>query len=115
MRSSPFQAQSQKLGKRVAFLGVNSQDNDGDAREFLSEFPVTYPSYRDGELKIAAEFNAVQAFPTTAFYDEEGEAGLCAPGRLCHPAEAGRRHQPLRAVIRLTSWFSASVALSLSI
>lgn len=75
-----FQAQSQKLGKRVAFLGVNSQDNDGDAREFLSEFPVTYPSYRDGELKIAAEFNAVQAFPTTAFYDRKGKLAYVHQG-----------------------------------
>jgi cytochrome c biogenesis protein CcmG, thiol:disulfide interchange protein DsbE len=75
-----FQAQSQKLGKQVAFLGVNSQDNDGDARKFLSEFPVSYPSYRDGNLAIAAEFNAVQAFPTTAFYDKSGKLAYVHQG-----------------------------------
>jgi cytochrome c biogenesis protein CcmG/thiol:disulfide interchange protein DsbE len=67
-----FQRQSVKLGKRVAFLGVDSQDNDGDARSFLRQFPVSYPSYQDGKLAIAAVFNGVQAFPTTAFYDRRG-------------------------------------------
>src|SRR5215213_10268082 len=33
-----FQRQSTKLGKRVAFLGVNSNDNDGDAKRFLRQF-----------------------------------------------------------------------------
>jgi cytochrome c biogenesis protein CcmG, thiol:disulfide interchange protein DsbE len=75
-----FQAQSQKLGKRVAFLGVNSQDNDGDARKFLEEFPVPYPSYVDGNLEVAAEFNAVQAFPTTAFYDSKGKLAYVHQG-----------------------------------
>jgi cytochrome c biogenesis protein CcmG, thiol:disulfide interchange protein DsbE len=75
-----FQAQSQKLGKRVAFLGVNSQDNDGDARKFLGEYPVSYPSYKDGDLAIAAEFNAVQAFPTTAFSDKKGELAYVHQG-----------------------------------
>lgn len=67
-----FQRQSQKLGKGVGFLGVDSNDNDGDARSFLSQFPVSYPSYKDGNLAIAAVFNGVQAFPTTAFYDKKG-------------------------------------------
>ncbi len=67
-----FQRQSTKLGKKVAFLGVNSNDNDGDARSFLRQFPVSYPSYSDGNLAIAAVFKGVQAFPTTAFYDKKG-------------------------------------------
>ena len=67
-----FQRESQRLGKRTAFLGVNSNDNDGDARSFLRQFPVSYPSYSDGNLAIAAVFNGVQAFPTTAFYDKKG-------------------------------------------
>jgi hypothetical protein len=33
---------------------------------------VSYPSYRDPNLGIAAVFNAVQAFPSTAFYDSRG-------------------------------------------
>ena len=41
-----FQRQvARSTAREVAFLGVDSNDNDGDAREFLSEYPVTYPSY----------------------------------------------------------------------
>jgi cytochrome c biogenesis protein CcmG, thiol:disulfide interchange protein DsbE len=75
-----FQRQSQRLGKKIAFLGVNSQDNDGDARSFLRQYPVTYPSYRDGNLGIAAVFNGVQAFPTTAFYDRRGQLAFVHQG-----------------------------------
>jgi len=75
-----FQRQSARLGKRVAFLGVNSNDNDGDAKRFLGQFPVSYPSYSDGDLAIAAVFNGVQAFPTTAFYDEKGKLAYVHQG-----------------------------------
>jgi cytochrome c biogenesis protein CcmG/thiol:disulfide interchange protein DsbE len=75
-----FQRQSQKLGKRMAFIGVNSNDSDSDARSFLRQFPVSYPSYSDGDLAIAAVFNGVQAFPTTAFYDKKGELAYVHQG-----------------------------------
>ena len=39
-----FQKQALERGAKVAFLGVNSQDNDDDARGFLEEFPVPYPA-----------------------------------------------------------------------
>jgi thiol-disulfide isomerase/thioredoxin len=68
-----FQEQSVRLSKRVAFIGVNSNDNDGDARAFLEEYPVPYPSYRDPDLKIADDFKSPQFFPTTAFYDAKGK------------------------------------------
>src|SRR4051812_40738114 len=32
-----FQRQALKRGKEIAFLGVDSNDNDGDARDFLRE------------------------------------------------------------------------------
>src|SRR5919112_852130 len=35
-----FQRQAARLARKVAFIGVDSNDNDGDAREFLDEFPV---------------------------------------------------------------------------
>ncbi len=68
-----FQAQAEERAGEVAFIGVNSGDNDADAASFLEEYPVPYPSYKDPELEVADVFNGVAAFPTTAFYDERGE------------------------------------------
>jgi cytochrome c biogenesis protein CcmG, thiol:disulfide interchange protein DsbE len=64
--------QALKRNGRVAFLGVNSNDNDAAAREFLSEHPVPFRSFTDPDSKIAAEMNAAQAFPATAFYGSDG-------------------------------------------
>ena len=68
-----FQRATRTLGRRVAFLGVNSNDNEGDARRFLSQFPVAYPSYVDPNNTVAQVFNGVLAFPTTAFYGAGGK------------------------------------------
>lgn len=75
-----FQRQSVKRGKRIAFLGVNSNDADKDARDFLADFPVPYPSFKDPNLGIAAVFNGVQGFPTTAYYDSKGELAYVHQG-----------------------------------
>jgi cytochrome c biogenesis protein CcmG, thiol:disulfide interchange protein DsbE len=68
-----LQQLSLKFGKSVAFLGVDSNDVSSDAKHFLSQLPVSYPSYADPDLKIAASMNAVGAFPTTIFYDSQGK------------------------------------------
>ena len=68
-----FQRLSVDLGKRVAFLGVDAEDNDSDARRFLRRYPVSYPSYSDPDQKVAKVMDATLAFPTTAFYDASGK------------------------------------------
>jgi cytochrome c biogenesis protein CcmG, thiol:disulfide interchange protein DsbE len=68
-----FQSQAAEQGKKVAFLGVNSNDGEDSASEFLAEFPVPYPSYLDPDMKIADELEGALAFPATAFYDTRGE------------------------------------------
>jgi thiol-disulfide isomerase/thioredoxin len=68
-----FQRLSVTLGRRVAFLGVNSNDSDADAKSFLRRYPVSYPSYIDPDQKVAAVFGATLAFPSTAFYDRTGK------------------------------------------
>jgi len=75
-----FQKLSTKLGREVAFIGVDSDDNEGDAKDFLADYPVPYPSYKDPKLEVAAVFNGVQAFPTTAFYDPKGELAFVHQG-----------------------------------
>jgi thiol-disulfide isomerase/thioredoxin len=75
-----FQSQEKKRAGKVVFLGVNSNDNQGDAEDFLADYPVDFPHYKDPNLEIAASFNAVQAFPATAFYDAKGELAYVHQG-----------------------------------
>jgi cytochrome c biogenesis protein CcmG, thiol:disulfide interchange protein DsbE len=81
-----FQSQERKRSGEVVFLGVNSNDNRGDAEDFLAEYPVRFPHFEDPNLEIAASFNAVQAFPATAFYDSKGELAFVHQGG--YPTEA---------------------------
>jgi thiol-disulfide isomerase/thioredoxin len=75
-----FQKAAVRGAARIAFLGVNSTDNAGDANTFLNEFPLPYPSYKDPDLKVARVFNGVGAFPTTAFYDAKGKVAYVHQG-----------------------------------
>jgi cytochrome c biogenesis protein CcmG, thiol:disulfide interchange protein DsbE len=75
-----FQRASTRLGKRIAFLGVDSNDSDGDASSFLRRYPVSYPSYSDPDQKVAKVFGATLAFPTTAFYDARGRLAFVHQG-----------------------------------
>jgi cytochrome c biogenesis protein CcmG/thiol:disulfide interchange protein DsbE len=75
-----FQQVGLKLGKKVAFLGLDGQDNDGNARNFLKRYPLTYPSYRDPDLKISSSIQAGIAFPTTIFFDRDGKLVYAHPG-----------------------------------
>jgi cytochrome c biogenesis protein CcmG/thiol:disulfide interchange protein DsbE len=67
-----LQRLSADYGKRVAFLGVDSQDSDDYAEDFLREEPVPYPSYTDPDEEIADELGAF-GLPATAFYDRGGD------------------------------------------
>ena len=75
-----FQKVAVQLGKRVAFLGLDGQDNDGNARSFLKKFPVTYPSYKDPDVKIANSIRAGGFYPTTTFFDKRGKLVYSHPG-----------------------------------
>jgi cytochrome c biogenesis protein CcmG/thiol:disulfide interchange protein DsbE len=82
-----FGSQAKKRRGEVAFVGVNSSDNGEDARKFLAEYPVPFPHFRDPELKVAASFNGVQAFPSTAFYDSKGELAYLHQGGYASEAK----------------------------
>jgi cytochrome c biogenesis protein CcmG, thiol:disulfide interchange protein DsbE len=70
-----LQKLSAKYGKRVAFLGIDSQDSDDAAKTFLAEAPVPYPSYTDPDKSMAEGIGVTGGFPSTAFYSRDGE--LC--------------------------------------
>jgi cytochrome c biogenesis protein CcmG/thiol:disulfide interchange protein DsbE len=68
-----LQRLSATYGKRVAFLGVDSQDSDDAARTFLGEFQVPYPSYTDPDQEIGRLLQAARGLPDTSFYDAKGK------------------------------------------
>jgi cytochrome c biogenesis protein CcmG, thiol:disulfide interchange protein DsbE len=76
-----FQSLAKERGGEIAFLGVDSNDSESTARQFLGELPLPYPSYSDPGMEIAGELGGPpQAFPATAFYDRTGELVFTRPG-----------------------------------
>jgi cytochrome c biogenesis protein CcmG, thiol:disulfide interchange protein DsbE len=67
-----FQRLSARYGRRVAFIGVDSQDSEDKAATYLRDTPVPYPSYSDPDEEIANELGTI-GLPATAFYDRGGE------------------------------------------
>jgi thiol-disulfide isomerase/thioredoxin len=68
-----LQKLSARYGKRVAFIGVNSQDSDAKAEAFLATAPVPYPSYTDPGKGLIESLGGLGGLPDTAFYDRNGE------------------------------------------
>ena len=69
-----FQRAAQRLGKRVAFLGINLVDNREDAERFLATRPVPFPSLEDGNGAITREAApGARGAPHTVFYDRSGK------------------------------------------
>jgi cytochrome c biogenesis protein CcmG/thiol:disulfide interchange protein DsbE len=76
-----------RYGKRVAFLGVNSEDDSDAAETYLEGTPVPYPSYSDGDGEIAAAIGTTGGLPDTAFYDRDGELCFLRLGQYPDVAE----------------------------
>ncbi|HET7418670.1 MAG TPA: TlpA disulfide reductase family protein [Solirubrobacterales bacterium] len=81
-----LQKLSARYGKRVAFLGLNSEDSNDAAATFLREEPVPYPSYTDPDKEIAGSLDVV-GYPDTAFYDKAGKLVYLKQGPYTDPSE----------------------------
>lgn len=68
-----FQAAAARLGRKVAFLAVNPDDDADAAATFLESNPVPYPSYKDPDREIADSLGVPRMIPATAFFNAEGE------------------------------------------
>ena len=68
-----FQHAASQFGKQVAFLGVNANDHDTAARNFLKSEALPYPSFSDRNLAISGKLGIVPIFPTTVFLDANGK------------------------------------------
>ena len=110
-----FAAASASYGRRVAFLGADTDDSAGDARTFLAAHPVSYPSYQTTTSSLSS-LAAIQGLPTTIFispagkvvyvhtgqYDSQGtldqDISTYAPCRLsnCEPIRGSLAHPVAR-------------------
>ncbi len=82
-----YQRVGVKLGKQIAFLGLNSGDNSGDAAKFLKQFPVTYPSYEDPNERTAFKIGAPATYPITVFYTADGKQSYVHQGTYATQAK----------------------------
>ncbi len=57
--------------KGVAFIGVNIQDRERDARAFLKRFRKSYPNGPDPDGKISIDYG-IYGVPETFFIDRQG-------------------------------------------
>jgi cytochrome oxidase Cu insertion factor (SCO1/SenC/PrrC family)/thiol-disulfide isomerase/thioredoxin len=75
-----FASASARFGRRVAFVGVDTDDSAGDARAFLSQHRVSYPSYQ-GSTSALRSIAVVAGLPTTIFIDRTGKVAYVHTGQ----------------------------------
>ena len=86
-----FQAVHQRLGDRVAFVGLNHQDNREAALDLLDKTGVTYPSGFDPRGKVATAYDLI-GMPTTVL--------ITADGRVFGKRTGEMKRDELEAAIR---------------
>jgi hypothetical protein len=77
---------SARLGRRVAFVGLDVQDAADEAAKFLSTHPVTYPSYQDLDRSIFIHYGLIGT-PSTIFYDAQGRKTFLHSGPYTRDAD----------------------------
>jgi cytochrome c biogenesis protein CcmG/thiol:disulfide interchange protein DsbE len=82
-----FRTLVKKYHGQVAFLGVNSNDVRSDAKQFVKDIPVGFPSYFDQDTSIARTFQGGRAWPTTAFFNSAGKRTNVHPGAYASQAK----------------------------
>jgi thiol-disulfide isomerase/thioredoxin len=82
-----FQRSSVAYGRRVAFLGINTQDTAGKAHGFLSAHWLSYPSYADEDSEIAHAAGVRAGLPTTIFYGRDGKVAFVHQGQYRDEAQ----------------------------
>jgi thiol-disulfide isomerase/thioredoxin len=68
-----FKSMTEKYRKRVAFVGIDLQDDRGAAEDFMRELPSGFPSVFDPDGSVTASLGGGAASPSTFFLDEQGE------------------------------------------
>ena len=75
-----FAVASAHYGRDVAFLGADTDDSAGDARAFLAQHPVSYPSYQTSTSGLSS-LAIIEGLPTTIFIDRAGRVAYVHTGQ----------------------------------
>jgi len=81
-----LQKVSASYGKKVAFLGIDSEDSEKEAAKWLKDRPVPYPTYFETGAEIAASLK-LTGRPDTVFYNAKGEHVYTKVGPYSNGAE----------------------------
>ncbi len=71
---------SAQFGRKVAFLGADTNDSTSDARSFLAKHPVSYPSYPVASSDLSS-LAVLEGFPTTIFINPAGKVVFVHTGQ----------------------------------
>lgn len=74
-----------RYGRRVAFLGADTDDRAGDARAFLHRHPVSYPSFEASSAQLTP-LAVIAGMPTTIFIGRSGRVVGVHTGQYGSPA-----------------------------
>jgi cytochrome c biogenesis protein CcmG/thiol:disulfide interchange protein DsbE len=70
--SKRLEAARKRYGGRIVFLGVDTKDFSGDARQWQREHGITYPSVHDGNGNVLAKYGGLP-IPKIFFVDRNGK------------------------------------------
>lgn len=90
-----LQSAYEEYGDRISFLGVDIRDALSDALEFVDTYGLTYPSVRDEEMRVYADYG-LTGQPETFFIDSQGVLVKHVPG----PVDEDTLFQTLDVLVR---------------
>jgi cytochrome oxidase Cu insertion factor (SCO1/SenC/PrrC family)/thiol-disulfide isomerase/thioredoxin len=67
-----FASAAARFGRRVAFLGADTEDSPGAAQSFLAKHVVSYPSYQTSITGLGS-LTSIAGLPTTLFLSSAGK------------------------------------------
>ncbi len=79
----------------VVFIGVGHLDNEKDARGFIREFGVEYPTGPDNGTEVSGKYR-VKGVPETYIVDKNGNLAVTIPG----PTTARELREKLNALLQ---------------
>ena len=84
--------------QEIVFLGINIQDTEPNAIEYINEFGITFPNGRDTTGRIAVDYG-VWGIPETFFIDTEGRITYKHVGSLGWPTITAKLDEAQRSLV----------------